>query len=62
MGRNGYRVIAMLQQSMEKNRFDQMLSDNQHDEQYNSFPIDGLPSLDCFVYSIHRELKFRMQY
>jgi magnesium-transporting ATPase (P-type) len=48
MGRNGYRIIAMLQQTMEKNRFEQMLIDNQHDEQYNSLPTHGYTFIGLF--------------
>jgi magnesium-transporting ATPase (P-type) len=48
MGRNGYRIIAMLQQTIEKNRFEQMLIEQKHDEQYNSFPIDGYTFIGLF--------------
>jgi sodium/potassium-transporting ATPase subunit alpha len=48
MGRNGYRIIAMLQQTIEKTRFEQMLTDKKYDEQYNSFPIDGYTFIGLF--------------
>jgi magnesium-transporting ATPase (P-type) len=48
MGRNGYRIIAMLQQTIEKNRFEQILIEKQHDEQYNSLPIDGYTFIGLF--------------
>jgi magnesium-transporting ATPase (P-type) len=38
----------MLQQTMEKNRFEQMLIDNQHDEQYNSLPTHGYTFIGLF--------------
>ena len=48
MGKNGYRIIAMLQQTIEKNRFEQMLIEKKQDDLYNSFPIDGYTFIGLF--------------
>ena len=48
MGRHGYRIIAMLQQRMQKNRFEQMLNEKQNDEQYNLLPINGYTFIGLF--------------
>lgn len=48
MGKDGYRVIAMLQQTIEKNLFDQILIDKKHDDQYNAFPTEGYTFIGLF--------------
>jgi magnesium-transporting ATPase (P-type) len=48
MGKDGYRVIAMLQQTIEQNQFEQILIEKQHDEQYNAFPTDGYTFIGLF--------------
>ena len=48
MGSNGYRLIAMLQRTMEKRVFDQMLADKRHDDPYNGLPVDGYTFIGLF--------------
>ena len=48
MGEDGYRVIAMLQQTMDKHQFEQMLIDQKEDDQYNSLPINGYTFIGLF--------------
>ena len=48
MGGDGYRVIAMLQQTVDKHLFEQMLNEKNQDEQYNSLPINGYTFIGLF--------------
>jgi magnesium-transporting ATPase (P-type) len=48
MGRDGYRIIAMLQQTIKKHLFDDILINKKQDEQYNSLPIEGYTFIGLF--------------
>ena len=48
MGSNGYRLIAMLQRTVERRLFDQMLADKRHDDPYNGLPLDGYTFIGLF--------------
>ncbi|CAF0900433.1 unnamed protein product [Adineta ricciae] len=48
MGRDGYRIIAMLQQQVDKNVLDQMLTNAPSDDPYNGLPKDGYTFIGLF--------------
>ena len=48
MGSNGYRIIAMLQRTIEKHVFDQMLADASMDDPHNGFPTTGYTFIGLF--------------
>jgi magnesium-transporting ATPase (P-type) len=48
MGNSGYRVVALLQRTIDKQLFDQMLVEKQHDDPYNGFPLDGYTFIGLF--------------
>lgn len=48
MGSNGYRVVAMLQRTIEKHLFDEFVSKKATDDLYNGFPLDGYTFIGLF--------------
>ncbi|UJR28029.1 hypothetical protein I4U23_009288 [Adineta vaga] len=48
MGKCGYRIIAMLQQKLDKNVFDQSLMNAVSDDPYNGFPKEGYTFIGLF--------------